>query len=403
VTVTGELALETARRLLDPQAVLAAAGDGNASLGSGLAGTALLHARLAAADPAFATAATRHWAAAARHARHQGGGIYPSPGGLAASLITGVSYLPDPGSHHAAVTRAARWLSRHALEVSRDHHERQQGGEHATPVSVYDTITGLAGTGRVLLTAVTAGHVSAEPGLHAALQTLTAMIRATAGSRLGWQQPATPEQPADTCVTGIAHGVAGPLATLSAAHAAGWSTTGQAAAISDASRWLLHCQDSSMSWPPYITDGDPRVRVPGRRDAWCYGAPGIGRALALAGKALGDEALTTAGQKAIATVATRHPSQWDTDGPTLCHGTAGILQSTATSPPAARARSAAATSAAYDPQQPFAFRHTQNGNASDRPGFLTGAAGIALALADHAELPEPATLPARWDSLLLLS
>jgi hypothetical protein len=32
----------------------------------------------------------------------------------------------------------------------------------------------------------------------------------------------------------------------------------------------------------------------------------------------------------------------------------------------------------------------------------TGAAGIALALADHAELPAP-DVPARWDAILLLS
>ncbi len=42
------------------------------------------------------------------------------------------------------------------------------------------------------------------------------------------------------------------------------------------------------------------------------------------------------------------------------------------------------------------------GSARDEPGLLTGAAGTALALADHGQLPTP-TAPARWDSLLLLS
>jgi hypothetical protein len=38
----------------------------------------------------------------------------------------------------------------------------------------------------------------------------------------------------------------------------------------------------------------------------------------------------------------------------------------------------------------------------DRPGFLTGATGVALALADHAQLPTPPVTTA-WDAILLLS
>ena len=95
----GALALAVAERLLRPEAVLTAiSGTESASLAHGLAGTALLHARLATIDPVFRTAADRHWAAAASHARRlraAGAGIFttaapppPSPNGSTPKSVT---------------------------------------------------------------------------------------------------------------------------------------------------------------------------------------------------------------------------------------------------------------------------------------------------------------------------
>jgi hypothetical protein len=64
--------------------------------------------------------------------------------------------------------------------------------------------------------------------------------------------------------------------------------------------------------------------------------------------------------------------------------------------------SMSAVTAAFDATWPLAIPHTDGGAAEDRPGFLTGAAGTALALAEHGGLPSPA-VPARWDCVLLLS
>jgi hypothetical protein len=57
---------------------------------------------------------------------------------------------------------------------------------------------------------------------------------------------------------------------------------------------------------------------------------------------------------------------------------------------------------ASDPRYPYVIQHSDYGTRRDNPGMLTGAAGVALALADHAELATsiPTT---RWDSILLLS
>jgi len=412
--VSSQQTLATAERLLDPADVLAAIPAGGASLARGLAGTALLHARLSHTDPIFEAAAVRHWSAAAAHARQRSdssAGIYHSPGGLAASLIIGSAYLPDPGSQRAVTTRAARWLSAQALDLARGHRQRLHAGAACRSWAEYDTISGLAGIGRVLLAALTSGHDTCEPGLTAALGTLTAMILTRHGNRPGWwlppsgHPPGATARPSGAAATGMAHGIAGPLALLSMAQSAGWSVSGQRAAIRDAAQWLLHWRAGS-SWPPRVTGDELDTGVPapaaGRRDAWCYGAPGIGRALSLAGGALEDPRLAESGAAAITALASRLAEHWDVDGPTLCHGHAGVLQCAATIQPTTADRAAAAVNTAFSPQHAFGFQHIHKDAAADEPGLLTGAAGVALALADHGQIPAP-PVPTRWDAVLLIS
>ena len=414
--VAGGQALEIAQRLLDPASVLAAA-PGDASLGSGLAGTALLHARLAVTDPMFAAAAARHWTAAAARAQRGAGGIYTGPGALAASLIIAVPYLPDPGPHHAVAARGAAWLSRRALDISTQHRQRASAGTAGTPWQVYDAVTGLSGIGRVLLAALASGHDHTGPGLTAVLATLTAMIsNPGSGTRPGWwlppdrHPPGVAVHPSGAATTGMAHGIAGVVAFLSAARSAGREVCGQAAAIGQAAGWLARWRDPhSGSWPPFLS-GDELARAPqdaaapGRRDAWCYGTPGIGAALVLAGRALADPALGRIGEAAVAALADRPAQSWDVTGPTLCHGYAGVLQAARlTGARATTTQAANAVTAAFDPGLPFAVpHHLSDRHYDSRPGFLTGAAGVALALADYARLPAP-PVTATWDAILLLS
>ena len=369
------------------------------SLAHGLAGTALLHARLSAADPAFAVAAARHWERAAqliRCSQATAPGIFADQGGLAASLIIGSAMLPDPAPHQAAARQAARWLSASA--------SRTAGTMSDPSWTGYDVINGLAGIGRVLLTAHAARHGESEPGLYAALHALIRMLAPQEGPRPGWWIPASRHpstvavHPSGGATTGMAHGVAGPLAFLATAHAAGHVTSGQEAAILNASQWLLRWRiPGTWRWPPIVTgdqlDGRESPPVPGRSDAWCYGTPGIARALALAGSAIADPSITEAAATAFGSLTRRPSEQWDTEGPALCHGAAGVLQSAKTSPALA---DAAASQITHEPSQepPFGF--------TTSPGVLTGAAGIALALADRGQLPTPPACTG-WDALLLLS
>jgi hypothetical protein len=409
--------LAAAERLLRPETVTAALpANAVGSLADGLPGTALLHARLAAVDPDFARAAANHWTHAARQTprgAHRTG-VFHAGAGLAASLIIGVPYLPDPASHATSTARAARWLSTQAVTLAEHHRAARAQGAMGTPWHVYDVITGLAGTGRVLLAAHQSGHAAAEPGLLAALTTLTTLINHRAGSRPGWWLPANrhPDgvtaHPSGAATTGMAHGIAGPLALIATAHGAGVTVPGQDDAITRAAAWLLRWRDErTRTWPPHITgdelDAGHAAPPAGRADAWCYGIPGISRALTIAGQAAREPAVQHAARDALRLLAER-PAHWDVEGPTLCHGYAGVLRTAGAMHNAGVATQAATSvTAAFDPTRRFGFAHVAGSAATDRPGFLTGAAGTALALAEYARCPIPESLRTTWDALLLLS
>jgi hypothetical protein len=70
--------------------------------------------------------------------------------------------------------------------------------------------------------------------------------------------------------------------------------------------------------------------------------------------------------------------------------------------PAAADLAASVVTAMFDSRQAFAVQNLHHHTASDDPGLLTGAAGIALALADNGGLPAP-KIPTQWDAALLLT
>lgn len=412
---TGAAAVAVAERLLDPGIVLSAVPDGGAAtLSDGLPGTALLHARLARLDPRFEHAAVEHWARAAEEATRspRAGGAYGVLGGLAASLIIGSPYLADPGVNQKSVARAVRWTSAYAVNLAEQQASHLRYGGSGTPWHIYDVINGLAGLGRVLLAALVGGHTTAEPGLHAALSTLTTMLTAHDGTRPGWwagpsQHPpkvATRIGPSGAATTGMAHGVAGPMALLARALSADVTVPGQANAVRHAVRWLNRWR-TAHGWPTELTgdelDTGHAAARGGRQTAWCYGTPGIGNALFHAGQALGDAPVTGTARTAFSCLP-KHPEAWDTEGPTLCHGHAGVMRCATDVDHAVADAAAAAVRGAFGPSRPFGFAHHEDGRQHNVPGFLTGAAGVALALAEHAHLPA-APVNTRWDALLLVS
>ncbi|MGH3803850.1 MAG: lanthionine synthetase C family protein, partial [Pseudonocardiaceae bacterium] len=391
---------------------------------NGLAGTALLHARLAAVDPVFARAAVRHWAAAAQNpGPHRGAaGIFSSPGGLAASLIIGSAYLPDPDSPRAATARAVRWLAARAVDLAHDREEHLRAGGVGTPWPIYDAINGLAGIGRVLLAALTAGYDTAESGLLAALRTLTAMIDTQHGRRPGWWLPAGQHSsavtvhPSGAATTGMAHGISGPLALLALAMRQGVSVAGQAEAIGVICAWLDEWRQEGTNgpwWPEWITDADLRdhqVRRAGpHRPSWCYGTPGLARAQQLAGQAIGDTGRQHLAERALAQCLADEALLAQITDRTICHGTAGVFQTAwwaakdATTPaiaarlPRLRILLNGTSSGGGDTES------TAEGDLIDTAGnlgVLNGAAGIGLAL--HTATTD-APPKSRWDTCLLIA
>ncbi|MFI0818258.1 lanthionine synthetase LanC family protein [Streptomyces sp. NPDC021115] len=254
-------ALDIACDLRNPADVAASVSDRAAhTLCYGLAGTALLHACLAETEPGAAKTAAAHWDAAARSlGKAPPEGIHTGPGSLAASLIIGTGYLPSHDPHQALLSRATAWLSARAAALARHHYQRAARAE-ATPWAVYDAIKGLTGIGRVLLAAHNRGHrADAEPGLHAALTALTHMILTPIGTRPGWWLPAALHPPtvrippSGAATTGLAHGIAGPLALLATAHRAGHTVPGQRDAIHTAAHWLLTWENPQHRWPPHVS------------------------------------------------------------------------------------------------------------------------------------------------------
>lgn len=413
----GQATLAIAERLLDPErVVLAAPSYGIATLADGLPGTALLHARLSGVDPVFATASAAHWDAAAEHAATspvQGAGIYGAVGGLAASLILGSAYLPDPEVTAMATARSVCWLSARAVDIANHYAETVRVGASGTSWQVYDTISGLAGIGRILLAALADGHTSAEPGLVATLTAMTTMLTDHGEPLPGWWVP-TEQHPAIVAArldasgaadTGLAHGVAGPLALLSLAHVAGHTVAGQETAIRDAVGWLDRWRANDDGWPDHVTGQELADNVTatrhGRHTAWCYGTPGIARSLLHAAHALNDGVLAETARTNLARLGTQHAA-WDAEGPTLCHGYAGILRCAAGIDQGVAEHATAQIMQSLALERPFLVAHVEHGVSHDNPGLLTGAAGVALTLAELAELPSrPVTTP--WDAVLLIA
>ncbi|MFJ9768397.1 lanthionine synthetase LanC family protein [Streptomyces erythrochromogenes] len=425
--VAAAVALRIADALADPAEVARTLpAERRHTLGDGLAGTGLLHALLAGAVPGAAARARAHWRLAAEtlgDARPDG--VFRGPGGLAASLLAGAAVV-SRGEGRAdtvsdAVRDGVRWLSARTEVIAARPWPGTAPRSFALPWTVYDVMSGLSGTGRVLLAAYGAGWAAeAAPGLLAAQSVLTRMVLGGTPDRPGWWQPAghlpgrAPDRGEGAALTGAAHGIAGPLALLALGESTGPPVAGRREAVRAAADWLVSVQENG-SWPPRTPYGAARRTDPGhgpgpgpgrgfgRRDAWCYGSPGVARALALASTALGDPAYARVAGLALTALAGRPGTTWDTDGAGLCHGSAGVLVCAMRAGHRSLVESAARLTLRLAPGPPTARAGSPDAptpGAASRCGFLGGAAGTALALAQYAGLL-PQSSPVPWDCLLL--
>lgn len=293
-------------------------------------------------------------------------------------------------------------------------------GRRGLPVGAFDQISGLAG---VLLCTLPNEGQPVRPVAPFLVRALAALAL-EAGEPPAWYTP--PEllyddeqrshYPFGNLNLGLAHGIPGPLAALALALLCGLETTEARAATEALAAWVaahVSLGEDGPGWDtvvPLTRGPNGLAEVPVHRvgrDAWCYGTPGVARALFLAGRALERSDLRNLAIEAMAAVYRRPPRERGIDSPTFCHGVAGLLQITLrfhhdTGLPLFAEAASALTEqilGAVDPDRPMGIASLEPGdNKVDQPGVLDGAAGVSLVLLSAASEVEPT-----WDRMFALS
>jgi len=222
-----------------------------------------------------------------------------------------------------------------------------------------------------------------------------------------------PEKAHGYLTLGLAHGIPGPLALLALAHEAKLGIDG----LHDAAQALVRELQSAMRatpWGPDVpyhrflaADLAPQASV--SRAAWCYGNPGVARAIQLAARAFGEAEWFGLADSLMLSALTRPEGFMQVISPTFCHGEAGLVQLLARflsdrgepEPVLEQAfeRRVDLLLEAFDMNAPFGYRNVERNEApTDSPGLLSGAAGVALTLLS---LTDPTS--SDWDQLWLVS
>jgi lantibiotic modifying enzyme len=209
---------------------------------------------------------------------------------------------------------------------------------------------------------------------------------------------------------GLAHGLPGMLSVLALAYRDGITVASMRSALRRAAEWLRAQrlpESAGGGWPAAVpVDGEDQPVTHGPI-AWCYGSPGVARALWLSATALDDSQLRETAIEAISSICRRLANRRVLASPTFCHGNAGLLQiamrfAAETALADCRAGAEAALDGlvrSFSSHTKFGYKALDPGTGPvDRPGLLDGAAGISLVLLAAVSDPEPT-----WDRIFLLS
>ncbi|WP_171170910.1 lanthionine synthetase C family protein [Streptomyces sp. I05A-00742] len=337
-------------------------------------------------------------------------GIYNGPGSMAYALL--IAHR-STGGYRSALERLddfQRNLVRTSLPEITDAPVASNGQ--------FEVVRGLSGIGRYLL----ARGETCAPELRLLLGHLVelahgrVMLRGRPVPRWWTAVPALPDLesalPDGHLNLGLSHGIAGPLALLSLAWRDGVVVEGHREAIEQLvglfEEWTTEDGDG-IRWPDYLglTDwsagyGRPTGRT--KPPSWCYGAPGTSRAIQLAALALDRSDWHDLVHRSLLPLLTTPLDAWGTDTPWLCHGWGGLLhlfgllKEHIDDPRPARVHEQLATAVLerFDTGTRFGFSSPH----SNAPGFLTGAAGTALALDAYAN---GGRAHSGWDMALLVN
>ncbi|MFE2424603.1 lanthionine synthetase C family protein [Streptomyces hokutonensis] len=311
-------------------------------------------------------------------------------GGGNASLFHGAPALEfvlgRAGRSERAVCDAVDRVVVARLAVAR---QRQAAG--ALPhLAEFDLIRGLTGLGALLLARGPVSPLLEE--VLAYLVSLSRPVRVDGRELPGWWSavgPGDEEMDGGHGNNGVAHGVAGVLATVSLAARRGVQVPGQIDAIEVFARWLDTYGCCYWTTRDQLTAPEPPAPEPAR-PSWCYGQVGIARTQQLAALALSDPARRLAAEDIVVRTLTDPISLGRITDASLCHGWAGLLT--------------VARAVADDSPTPHRFapviedltkRLAADLGRLPKPGFLEGKAGAQLAL--------DGTNTTAWTSALLIT
>lgn len=387
-----------------------------ATLAQGDAGQALLADQLDRVWPGagWAEVAQEHLGRAAAFHRRAAGrrvGLISGAAGLAwairrvgAERHQALVAELDGATAQAALAEAARIRGRSGLTVSS-----------------YDLISGLSGV--LLAMLPTEDQPRPSPALRFLVRALCELVLSP-GDLPAWHTPVDllydddlrRQYPHGYLNVGLAHGAPGILAALSLAQLSGHRAERLEPAIRTLAEWLRRHTGGAADHPVWPTAvrlaaGDRTLQVVDAceqsRDAWCYGTPGVARAMYLAGTALDEAGWRAAASAAMAGVYARPVPDRAIDSATFCHGVAGLLQITLrfaqdTGEPGYDDAATALTEqilSAVDPRRPMGVANTEPGdNLVDQPGLLDGATGVCLVLLAAATDVDPG-----WDRIFGLA
>ncbi|MFD9441819.1 lanthionine synthetase C family protein [Streptomyces sp. NPDC060006] len=420
IAPAAELSTALADLLADPETAPlspSAAAEDRQHIAYGLPGIALLHIERAAAGLAPWHRAHTWLAAAARQPLTSGTDSHPFYGAPALAQVLACATDHLPGSYERALNTLDKQIARDVLRRLTAAHRRLDTG-HLPDIAEFDTIRGLSGYGAYLL--------RRTPGSAAVRTVLDYCVRLTkpitrGGETLpGWWTPTAPTGRPDTdrfpeghANSGMSHGIGGVLALLALAARHGTVVDEHHDAMRTILVWLDRWQEETShgpAWPYWVTRAELRndrlAPSTPRRPSWCYGTAGLARAQQLAALALGDSPRRIAAENALVATLTDTAQLKATTDNGLCHGFAGLAHVTARTAADAHPSTAGQLQAIIPPllaticppgTDPATAAPTVANEAG--PGFLDGAAGIALALL------APTTTPPRtaWDACLLIA
>ena len=389
------------------------------SLAHGAPGIALLHIERAARGLGPWQPADEWLTVVASSAVTSGSDSHLFHGAPALAHVLACAAQSRPGRSHRALARLDRAITDDVVHRLDGAHRRMDEGRLPT-LAEFDAIRGLSGLGAYLLRRD--AHSKAVRCVLEYLVRLTDPVTLDGETLPGWWVESGPSgRPSERFAeghgnTGLAHGIAGPLAVLALALQAGVAVDGHEQAIMRILAWLDRWRTITATgpvWPYWVNRQQLRI---GRREisdaqppSWCYGTAGLARAQQLAALALGDTQRAEHAATALLAAVSSPTQLAATTDTALCHGMAGLAHIAARS--AADASSEVARRLrGRVPELLDSLRPTAVGPAewvdhllqgSDvGAGLLEGAAGIALAVLD-AESPDGPSIG--WDACLLIT